>query len=230
MARAAQVTDGGGRRPIETASQPLDNRPPSAQARGPLLPPRATADGTLRRLQEAALIGFGERGYHGVSMRDLAEAAGVTVSSVYAHVAAKEDLLFDLARMGHEEHNERMRRALMASAPEPREQMSNLVRSHAIFHATYPLLAVVSNKELHALSPENLQPVLAIRHDSERMFLDTVNRGMEADVFHCPDPWLAVAAIGGMGIRIAEWFDADGPFPVERVAERYAEFALKILA
>jgi AcrR family transcriptional regulator len=212
------------------AVQPLDNRPPRAQARGPLLPPRATSDGTFRRLQEAALIGFGERGYHGVSIRDLAEAAGVVVSSVYAHVAAKEDLLFELALMGHQEHNEGMRRALMGSGPEPREQMTNLVRSHVTFHATYPLLAVVSNKELHALSPDNAQKVLAVRHDSERMFLDTVNRGMEAGVFHCPEPWLAVAAIGGMGIRIAEWFDADGPFPVERVAERYSEFALKILA
>jgi hypothetical protein len=61
------------------------------------------------------------------------------------------------------------------------------------------------------------------------MLLDAVERGIEAGIFHCPDPWLAVAAIGGMGIRVAEWFDPAGPFSVEQVADRYAEFALKIL-
>ena len=61
-----------------------------------LLPPRAQADGTLRRIQETALVLFAERGYHGVSMRELAAATGIRASSIYAHVAGKEpdDLVF----------------------------------------------------------------------------------------------------------------------------------------
>jgi AcrR family transcriptional regulator len=212
------------------ADQPLDTRTPTAQAQGLLLPARATADGTLRRLQEAALVGFGERGYHGVSMRELAEAAGVRVSSVYAHVTAKEDLLFELTLMGHEEHNDHLRRALVASPPDPRAQMEGLVKAHATVHATYPLLTSVANKELHALSPENARTVMSVRHDSERILVDAVERGIDGGVFHCPDPWLAVAAIGGMGIRIAEWYDRAGPFSVEQVADSYAGFALKILS
>lgn len=173
---------------------------------------------------------FGERGYHGVSIRELAEAAGVTVSSVYSHVSAKEDLLAELMTMGHLEHNDWMRQALVTAPADPRREMEALVHAHVSVHATYPLLTRVCNKELHALSEASAARVMEVRHDSERMFLDVVERGVAAGCFHCADPWLAVAAIGGMGIRVAEWFDPRGPYTVEEVAGAYAEFTLKMLA
>lgn len=218
------------RAPLLDGEQPIDNPPPSALTRGELLPPRARANGTLRRLQEAALLRFAERGYHGVSIRELAEAAGVTVSSVYSHVSAKEDLLAELMVMGHLEHNDWLRAALRSAPADPGAQMHAVVHAHVSVHATYPLLTRVCNKELHALSEANAARVMEIRHDSERVFLDILERGLARAGFHSPDPWLAVAAIGGMGIRVAEWFDPDGPYSVEEVAGAYADFTLKMLA
>lgn len=218
------------RRSVTSEAKPIQSIPPRTAAKGTLLPLRATANGTLRRLQEAALIGFSERGYHGLSTRDLATATGVTASSVYAHVNAKEDLLYQLVTMGHEEHNELLRRALIGSGPHPRDQMEALVRAHVVMHATYPLLARVCNKELHALSPANAEQVMRVRLDSEQMFLDVVKRGIETGSFHSPDPWLAVAAIAAMGLRVAEWFEPGGPRSVEEVADCYSEFALKLLS
>ena len=176
------------------------------------------------------MIGFSERGYHGLSTRDLANATGVTASSVYAHVDAKEDLLYQLVMIGHEEHNELLRKALMESGPDPRDQMKALIRAHVVMHATYPLLTRVCNKELHALSPANAERVMRIRLDSEQMFLDIVKRGIETGSFHIADPWLAVAAIAAMGLRVSEWFEPGGPRTVDEVANTYSEFALKLLS
>jgi AcrR family transcriptional regulator len=215
---------------VATPPQPIDNPPPSAISQGALLPPRLRSNGTLRRLHEAALLRFGERGYHGVSIRELADAAGVTVSSIYSHVSAKEDLLAELMTVGHQEHNEWLRQAVEAAPPDPAAQMHALVHAHVKVHATYPLLTRVCNKELHALSPDNAARVMEVRHGSERLFLDALERGVASGRFHCPDPWLAVAAIGGMGIRVAEWFDPRGPYGVDQVADAYAEFTLKLLA
>ncbi len=214
---------------VAVPPQPIDNPPPSVIAQGALLPPRLQSNGTLRRLHEAALLRFGERGYHGVSIRELAEAAGVTVSSVYSHVSAKEDILAELMVVGHLEHNESMRRAVEAAPPDVEAQMHALVHAHVSVHATYPLLTRVCNKELHALSAENAARVMDVRHDSERLFLDVVERGRAEGRFTAIDPWLAVAAIGGMGIRVAEWFDPRGPYSVEQVAEGYARLALRML-
>jgi len=43
---------------------------------------------------------FAEKGYHGTSVGDLAEALGVQKGSLYAHIESKADLLWEVAREG----------------------------------------------------------------------------------------------------------------------------------
>lgn len=197
-----------------------------------LLPARATADGTLRRIQETALVLFAERGYHGVSMRELAAATGVTASSLYAHVASKEELLAQLIVLGHEEHRDAMRgAALDADGGTPAAQLAAAVRAHVRFHATYPLLALVANNELRSLGPDTQPAALAVRGDAEGLLRDIIERGIRVGDLECPDPWLAMAAIGAMGIRVASWYrPGTTPYAIEDVCDRYAEFALRICA
>src|SRR5438067_13105089 len=57
---------------------------------------------TTRRAEltrQAARL-FAEKGYHGTSMGDLAEAMGVQKGSLYAHTESKQDLLYDTMREG----------------------------------------------------------------------------------------------------------------------------------
>ena len=202
---------------------------PTGAVPPPLLPPRATADGTRRRLLEVALVDFGERGFHGVSVREIATAAGIRTSSVYAHIDSKEQLLFQLMLVGHEEHHETLRLALLEAGADPVDQLRSIAAAHARFHATFPLLARVANRELMALAPASRERVLAVRHHSEQIFLDVIERGMRLEVFNVPHPWLGLAAVGGMGIRVAEWWDPGLGFTVDSVADTYAEFAVRLV-
>ena len=43
---------------------------------------------------------FAEKGYHGTSIGDLAEAMGVQKGSLYAHIESKQDLLYESMRDG----------------------------------------------------------------------------------------------------------------------------------
>src|SRR5919206_626717 len=43
---------------------------------------------------------FAEKGYHGTSIGDLAEAMGVQKGSLYAHIESKQDLLYETMRDG----------------------------------------------------------------------------------------------------------------------------------
>ena len=194
-----------------------------------LLPPRATADGTHRRLLEEALIRFGERGFHGVSVREIAEGAGIRASSLYAHLESKEQLLFELVVMGHEEHHELLRHALLDAGSDPTDQISRVVRAHVYMHATYPLLARICNRELEALSPENRDRVMDVRNRSVQLITDVIERGIRRGVFHVDEPWLAAAATGAMGMRVAEWWDDAMGYTVEQVADAYATFAVRLL-
>jgi AcrR family transcriptional regulator len=55
---------------------------------------------TKDRLSAEAARLFAERGYHGTSIGDLAEALGIQKASVYSHIKEKEDLLADIALAG----------------------------------------------------------------------------------------------------------------------------------
>jgi AcrR family transcriptional regulator len=196
-----------------------------------LLPDRAGTDGTHRRLQEAALELFADRGYHGVSMRELAAATGVQASSLYTHVPSKELLLRDLVLVAHEEHRARLRAALIETGEDPREQLAACVRAHVSFHVTYPMLATVANNELHALSDAGQREVRLVRGEAERLIQDIVERGVRRGVFDVTDTWLATAAIGGMGIRTAVWCRTEqgAAYAVDEVCDAYVEFALRLV-
>lgn len=195
-----------------------------------VLPPRAASNGTLRRLHEEAARRFAAEGYHAVTVRELADAVGIRVASLYSHVDSKEQLLRELMLLGYEEHRDALRRALLDAVSEPAAQLAALMGSHVRVNATYPVLARVCNTEVEALSPAARRQVLAVRDDSIRMFTDVITRGVELGAFHCPDPSLAAVALGGMGVRIPYWFTDGSPYTVEQVVERYVEFALKLVA
>jgi len=49
--------------------------------------------------REAARL-FAQKGYHGTSIGDIADALGVQKGSLYSHIASKEDLLYETMREG----------------------------------------------------------------------------------------------------------------------------------
>src|SRR5438067_11675646 len=71
----------------------------------PELPPEVGTAGETRsprrnELTRQAARLFAEKGYHGTSIGDLAEAMGVQKGSLYAHIDSKADLLWEVARGG----------------------------------------------------------------------------------------------------------------------------------
>jgi AcrR family transcriptional regulator len=193
-----------------------------------VLPDGVTPPGTRGLILRAALTQFAEHGFHGTSIRKLAGAVGLTSASLYVHYKSKEQILDELIRIGHEELAARMRAAAKQGAS-PTERLESLVRAHVGLHVDYALLAVVTNIELHALTPDDAAKTTAIRAESFQLLLDTVQNGVDTGEFDVADPLLATIAIGSIGIRVAFWFGPDQPFTPEQVADRYAGYALRIV-
>jgi AcrR family transcriptional regulator len=215
---------------IDVTERPLWHRRRATEHDdSPLLPPEMTTDSTLGRIQEAALVRFAERGFHGVSVREIAEAVAPPGASIYSHFDSKEDLLHGLIEIGHRVHNQALRKALLETGSDPADQLRMLMRAHVEVHATYPVLATVANNELDMLSSELSEDIVAMRLDSQRMFTDVVERGISMGRFTVPDPWLAVAAMGAMGLRVAAWFIPGRPYTVDELAGAYADLALKLV-
>jgi AcrR family transcriptional regulator len=194
------------------------------------LPDGVTPAGTRGRILEAALALYAELGFYGTSIRRIADRVGINSATLYAHYQSKEQVLAELVEVGHRELRDRLAAALDAvpQADGAAAQLAALVRAHVGVHVDYPLLAVVTNSELHVLSPQHAAPSLELRADCRRMLLDVLARGVEDAEFAVPDLVLAATAIGAMGMHVAQWFGPDQPYSGEQIAETYAGLALRI--
>lgn len=201
---------------------------PRLQATAPDLPASAERPGAAGRLLSAGLALFARQGFHGTSIREIAAAADLTSAALYSHFESKEHLLAELVRIGHEEHHGALRRALLESSGGPEAQLRSVVAAHVRFHATFPVLATVANTEMHALPPSLVAPSVALRSQSELLLLEIIERGTAHGVFDPPHPWMTMAAIGGMGIRVATWFHDGGLHSIDDVATTYAELAVRM--
>lgn len=213
-----------------TASPPQAGSNRRLAARTAQLLPDANREGTPGRVLTVALRLFAERGYAATSVRDIAAAVGVKGASIYTHFPSKEHILAELCRIGHAAHYRSLRTAVLAANGQPVEQLVAWVRAHVAFHTAYPMLAVVANSELHALGPELSASTLLLREQSVELLREIIDRGVAKRAFHVDNVWLAVAAIGGMGIRVAYWFSPEHSLAADEVADGYAEFALRLLA
>jgi AcrR family transcriptional regulator len=195
----------------------------------PRLPAQAHRDGTAGRILAVGLWLFARKGFHGTSIRDIGEELGLKPANLYAYFRSKEHLLAELVRVGHEEHHATLRRALIESAPGPVAQTAALVRAHVRLHAEYAMLATVANAEMHVLSPELVAEAQALRTQSEAIFHEVVRRGVELGLFTLPGEWITVAAIAGMGMRVAAWYTPGLGISADEIGQAHAELALRML-
>jgi AcrR family transcriptional regulator len=195
----------------------------------PALPPGPATDGTRGRILLAGLGLFAEHGFHGTSIRDIAAEAAVQSASLYAHFPSKQAILAELVLAGHEEYHARQMTALLEAGTDPRDRLAALVRAYVQAHTDYPMLAVVANNEMHALSPSAAAPAAAVRRRSEALLAEVLAIGRQQGVFDIVHLEATAAAIGSMGIRVANWYPApEARISPSQLADVYASLALRM--
>jgi AcrR family transcriptional regulator len=180
------------------------------------------------RLALAAIEAFGARGFHGTTTRDISTAAGMSPAALYVHHRSKEDLLFELARVGHVRILELVRASIARSA-DPLTQLGDLVEDFVRDHALSHTGARVINYELAALSEERRAEILAVRHEIDVVVREVVDRGVAAGAFATPDPHMTSLAILSLGIDVARWFRDEGRWSPDEVAAHYRLLALRMV-
>jgi TetR/AcrR family transcriptional regulator, cholesterol catabolism regulator len=114
--------------------------------------------------REAARL-FAEKGYHGTSVGDLAEALGVQKGSLYAHISGKEDLLYETMREGADAFH-----AALDAIPErlpATEKLRLALRAHLRVVADQLEVATVFVQEWKYLEGERREEIVAERRSYE---------------------------------------------------------------
>nr|WP_246864659.1 TetR/AcrR family transcriptional regulator [Spongiibacter thalassae] len=193
------------------------------------LPDDVQLEGSKRAILEAALGLFAQNNYAATSIRDIASAAGLKPATLYAHYKSKEEMLVTLVHIGYREHHRLVRDAVRGGAT-TRDKVVEWVKAHALFHATYPMLAATISLDLHSLPTSKITEVLVLRDQSIELMTGNLHRGVAEGIFSIGhEVMLAAAAIGAMGLRLPHWYSKEQPYSIEDVQNAYADFALRIL-
>jgi AcrR family transcriptional regulator len=195
----------------------------------PLLPPTPKFSPARRRVFEAAIVLFGERGYHAVSVKDIAGALSLTPMALYTHAASKQDLLFEIVKIGFETHRAEVGAALLEAGADPVDQIRALVAAHVRVHLQYAPLARVTIREVDQLDERFGDQLDLLRTESVRTFFDVVERGQRLGVFTDADPELLIHAVAGLGTRAPDWWTPTSRFSADEVVETFTRFAVSIL-
>lgn len=176
----------------------------------------------------AALDVFVEVGFHGATVRMVADRCGLSMAGVYYHVESKDALLTALLQEAMAELISRCVSA-DAEADSPAQRVTNLVECVILFHTYRQASAVLASTELRSLDESG-----RLRHlQSRRKVREIIQSAVEA----CRDdgrvgtvPATSTAtAIVTMCVAVADWYrPGTSPSPRE-IAKEYADLALAMV-
>jgi AcrR family transcriptional regulator len=128
-------------------------------------------------LTRAAARLFAQKGYHGTSVGDLAEALGLQKGSLYTHIDSKADLLWEVAREGSEAFH-----AALDALPEDGPVLDRIraaLRAHLRVVAEQLDIATVFVREWRYLEGERREQFVAERRRYEERIRALFREGRE---------------------------------------------------
>ena len=175
---------------------------------------------------EAATQLFGELGYPGTTMREIAKAVGVLAGSLYAHIDSKETLLLEIVESGIERFMSAV--GPIAALAEPADiRIREAVKAHVRVVAENPQRTLVVFHQWRFLTGAPRRRVVAMRREYEDLFADMVRAGVQEGVFNDQlDERLALMTVLGAVNWTPEWFSPTGRATADEVGNRIADALL----
>jgi AcrR family transcriptional regulator len=181
-----------------------------------------------RRMIEAAIDAFAERGYHATTTRDIATRVGLSPAALYVHFPSKQALLTLISTQGHEAAVALVQQA-MVGHHDPVDRLRSVIHDFAAWHAEHHTTARVVQHELAALAEEDRRTVIGLRQQIDRMVEEQITAGVEAGMMDVEDARAVARALLSLSVDVARWYDPEGKETPEGIGELYADLATRMV-
>jgi AcrR family transcriptional regulator len=182
-----------------------------------------------RRLLTSAVRCFAANGYHATTTRDIAAGVGLSPAALYVHFQSKELVLFEVMRAGHEHALGYVKGPATDVAGTAADRLAVMVSRYTAWHARYHVAARVCQYELAGLTPEHYDEIIQIRHLTNEVFRDAIERGITEGIFAPADVNRLVRGMLSLSIDIVRWYRLGGPDSPGQLGDFYAGLALKMV-
>jgi AcrR family transcriptional regulator len=189
------------------------------------------SEATREKLFEAAVDLIGERGYHGTTVDDIVERAGVAKGTVYYHFAGKTELFQALLGDGLERLSKAFRAEVEQNA-DPRQALRCIVETELRFIRDHQAFSKLLMSELWRADRVWREALVMLRRDYVSCVEAVLRQGVEEGHFRKDlDPRHAASVLfGTIAVSALDWLVFDPERPMADVAAEtlgYVEGAVR---
>jgi AcrR family transcriptional regulator len=180
---------------------------------------------TREDILEAAAQVFRQKGFHGASMQDIAEAVNLQKASLYHHVSSKQEILLAILNRALELLLEKI--SVISAQDIPADvKLQQMIRAYLQILAENTDLSAVLLFEHRSLERKQHARHVPNRDKFEALWRGVLEEGRAAKLFKCDDPALTARAILGIMNWTITWYRPSGPLGIDEIADHYSRLLL----
>jgi TetR/AcrR family transcriptional regulator, cholesterol catabolism regulator len=184
---------------------------------------RTATEGMI--LAEACQL-FATRGFDGTSIRDIANAVGISNAALYHYFADKDELLARIVINVIERQCELMERRIVPGDP-PAEKLRAFMRAYADFFEENMAESIASSRSFSALeNPVQRERAIYWRDRYENMLRAIVQEGMDSGEFREGDVALTGRAVLSCLNWMYRWYSPSGSLRPQDIVDTYADILI----
>ncbi|PKR78740.1 TetR family transcriptional regulator [Halalkalibacillus sediminis] len=179
------------------------------------------------KIIQSSLVLFSEKGFHGVSVKDLVESCNTSKGGFYHHFTSKDELLYvihdlfityvlneaSLARRKYEQ---------------PMYQLHEILKSFVRVFDLYNEHISVFYQENKYLKKEYEEQIKKKRDDFKRIIQEVIEDGQESGEFRKELPTIITGmSILGMVNWTYQWYRKDGEYSIDEIASIYIDILFR---
>ena len=151
----------------------------------------------LEAIRSVALRMFVNEGYQAVSLRQLAEHAGLQAGSLYHYIESKQCLLFEFIEE-HEYHLLHCVSKTPLARFDPRSALGHYLGAYLRFALPRRQWHILSTRESYCLEPVRREKIEGLRARQAQLLKDIIALGIAGKRFQVDDLNITVAAVRAM--------------------------------
>ncbi len=171
---------------------------------------------------------FWQKGYHGTSMKDIADACHCKPANIYNYFESKEDILYNVVRDITEQTVHAVAHLKDDNTTGPVEQLKMVVKGHFSLWARLKRSNVlISDAGLRDLSSEHRKEIISLRNEYDSIMLHIIRLGVASGDFAVKDEKVVTYLIASVILRSSIWFSPKGRLSVDEVGDIMFDFVYR---
>ncbi|MGO2941260.1 MAG: TetR/AcrR family transcriptional regulator [Brevibacterium aurantiacum] len=172
---------------------------------------------------------FAAKGFDGASIRDIAQAAGLSLSALYYYFPSKQEALYELVHTAYTWYSEHSRAAIAEVGDDPTEQLTLAVRYLARYRMENVSVSTVLLRDTERLTGDNAARVKELQREARVIMGDIVQSGIDDGTFRVDSAPLVTRAIHSICNSLSLWYRPTGDLTPDVIERDFTQYSLRIL-